>query len=81
MELKWDDSVIRFLNGKMVMENELVFYIIMFVGFLKEFFGEMIVLDFIESKMNLIKLELLLFYNFSFIGIEVFGNYIFNEVL
>lgn len=80
LESKWDDSVIRLLNGKMAMENESVLHIITSVGLSKEPLGEMTILDFTENKINLTKSELLLLYNFSSIGIEALGNYTFNEV-
>ena len=80
IESEWDSVFARLLNGKSAMEKESILEITNSIGVTIESLQDVTVLEFIESRINLTKSDLLLLYNFSSVGIEVLGNYTFMEL-
>lgn len=61
----------------MVFIEEFLFQVVF--GIVEELLNDEIVLVFFEYRVNVIKNEFIILYNFSFIVIDVLGNYIFVE--
>ena len=80
MELKWDTVIARLLKVKLAMEKESILEIIKSTGITMKSLKDVTVLDFIENRINLTRLDILLLYNFSSVGIEVLENYTFVEL-
>ncbi|XP_015773216.1 PREDICTED: uncharacterized protein LOC107351442 isoform X1 [Acropora digitifera] len=80
MKAKWDSVVTRLVKGKQDLAKKSLREVLTNIGMTPDTVNDEIVLTFIEQKIAVTKVELVILYNLSSIAINVLNNYTFVEL-
>ena len=80
VKAKWDSVVTRLLKGKGDLVEKSLLQVVTNIGMTPDTVNDEIVLTFIEQKIAVTKVELVIMYNLSSIAIDVLDNYTFVEL-
>ena len=80
VKAKWDSVVTRLLKAKAVLAEKSLREVLTNIGMTPDTVNDEIVLTFIEQKIAVTKVELVILYNLSSIAINVLNNYTFVEL-
>ena len=80
LKAKWDNGVTRLLKGKVDLAEKSLLQVITNIGMTEDSLNDETVLAFIEQRITVTKVELVILYNLSSIAIDVLNNYTFVEL-
>ena len=80
VKAKWDSVVTRLLKAKADLAEKSLLQVVTNMGITQDTVNDEIVLAFIEQKIAVTKVELVILYNLSSIAIDVLNNYTFVEL-
>ncbi|XP_015773217.1 PREDICTED: uncharacterized protein LOC107351442 isoform X2 [Acropora digitifera] len=80
VKAKWDSVVTRLLKGKGDLEGKSLAQVVNNIGITVDTLNDETVLAFIEHRITVTKVELVILYNLSSIAIDVLNNYTFVEL-
>ena len=80
VKAKWDSVVTRLLEAKADLAEKSLLQVVTNMGITQDTVNDEIVLAFIEQKITVTKVELVILYNLSSIAINVLNNYTFMEL-
>ncbi|XP_067021018.1 uncharacterized protein [Acropora muricata] len=80
VKAKWNSVVTRLLKGKEVLVEKSLLQVVTDIGITADALNDEAVLAFIEQRIRVTKVELVILYNLSSITIDVLNNYTFVEL-
>ena len=80
LKAKWDSVVARLLKGKADLTQKSLLQVVTNIGITEDSLNNETVLAFIEQRIAVTKVELVIMYNLNSIAIDVLNNYTFVEV-